>query len=395
MPEYLEDPTVLTKDKLKSELLANNVALPSGDQRKDVYVQLYLKSLTVQNKKNSTLDAFSSDEELPAPIVSNKSRSGRKATRKTDKPRPEDLDVTELTAEGLKDELLKYGVNAGPIVASTRKVYEKKLQKLLDQGPPEALLPLVAPPGVTEIDSTHNGNSDSDRYSDREEEETPAPVPVLEPVPEPEPEPVPVPVPVVERLVRSRGKTPVTPRTRSSQHNKVEKIAAGDQTPRVDDGDALKEMFSNDVDTPTKINATCRPPIRGAAGRPLKPSDLWLENSLLHSPRESSTSSTTTSSYMESRMVHRLSSLPPPSSSSPAASRLVSAAVAPPAGQAQARRGLSTWLQLLLLGAAIGFLFFVYQAMETNAINPFGDSSSSSSDAPQVGSDSKAQVTSK
>ena len=77
MPEYLEDPSVLTKDKLKSELLANNVALPSGDQRKDVYVQLYLKSLTVQNKKNATLDAFSSDEELPTPVVSNKSRSGR------------------------------------------------------------------------------------------------------------------------------------------------------------------------------------------------------------------------------------------------------------------------------------------------------------------------------
>lgn len=43
----------------------------------------------------------------------------QKATRKTDKPRPEDLDVTELTSEGLKDELLKYGVNAGPIVGES------------------------------------------------------------------------------------------------------------------------------------------------------------------------------------------------------------------------------------------------------------------------------------
>lgn len=77
MPEYLEDPSVLTKDKLKSELLANNVALPTGDQRKDVYVQLYLKNLTVQNKKISSTDAFSSDEEFPVPVVFNKSRSGR------------------------------------------------------------------------------------------------------------------------------------------------------------------------------------------------------------------------------------------------------------------------------------------------------------------------------
>ncbi|XP_046879031.1 thymopoietin a isoform X2 [Hypomesus transpacificus] len=379
MPEYLEDPSVLTKDKLKSELLANNVALPSGDQRKDVYVQLYLKSLTVQNKKNATLDAFSSDEELPTPVVSNKSRSGRKATRKTDKPSPEDLDVTELTSEGLKDELLKYGVNAGPIVASTRKLYERKLQKLLDQGPPELV---VTSPVVTEIDSNHNGNSDSDRYSDKEEEETPAP----EPVPEP------VPVPVVERPVRSRGKTPVTTRTHSSQHNRVEKIAAGDQTSRRDEGD-LKEMFPNNVNTPTGINATCRQPIRGAAGRPLKSSDLWLENSLLHSPRET----TSTSSYRESHVVHRVTSLPPPpssfSSSSFSSSRLVSAAVAPPAVQPKARRGLSMWLQLLLLSALAGFLFFVYQAMETNAISPFGGSSSSGS--AQVGSDSTADVPSK
>ncbi|XP_067110930.1 thymopoietin a [Osmerus mordax] len=379
MPEYLEDPSVLTKDKLKSELLANNVALPSGDQRKDVYVQLYLKSLTVQNKKNVTLDAFSSDEELPTPVVSNKSRSGRKATRKTDKPSPEDLDVTELTSEGLKDELLKYGVNAGPIVASTRKLYERKLQKLLDQGPPELV---VTPPVVTEIDSNHNGNSDSDRYSDKEEEDTPAPDPVPEPVP----------VPVVERPVRSRGKTPVTTRTRSSQHNRVEKIAAGDQSSRGDEGDLRKEMFPNNVNTPTGINATCRQPIRGAAGRPLKSSDLWLENSLLHSPRET----TSTSSYRESHVVHRVTSLPPPPpsfSSSFSSSRLVSAAVAPPAVQPKARRGLSMWLQLLLLSALAGFLFFVYQAMETNAISPFGGSSSSGS--AQVGSDSTADVPSK
>lgn len=79
MSDFLEDPSVLTKDRLKSALLANNVVLPNGDQRKDVYVQLYLKNLTAQNKKRTeSPDVFSSDEELPpAPVVSNKSRSGR------------------------------------------------------------------------------------------------------------------------------------------------------------------------------------------------------------------------------------------------------------------------------------------------------------------------------
>ncbi|XP_031687849.1 lamina-associated polypeptide 2 isoform X6 [Oncorhynchus kisutch] len=592
MPEYLEDPSVLTKDKLKSELLANNVALPTGDQRKDVYVRLYLKNLTVQNNKILSTDAFSSDEELLVPVVSNKSRSGRKATRKTDKPRPEDLDVTELTSEGLKDELLKYGINVGPIVASTRKLYERRLQKLLDQGPPETVaLPVV----ITQVDSNHNGNSDSDRYSDKEEEVTT--------------EPEPVPVPMVERPVRSRGKTPVTTRTRSSQHNRdvselsagegvlhppreantkeplllevlkepkpilaekpsskstpllhglahaqstrtihqvvltaraespsprltqlcceedgglpltlttkapsselntllntalledpapsihapvgqsirplkqwplgvpqevrplqvanssplprlsgndplasftvrpvsyvshtpsspslkeqleslsslsakfdmlsnrftrqdqrkskndlepkwkqqkntpflssvtpvrgqdrvsssiskepwVEKIAAGEQTPnRVDEKDILKEMFPYETNTPTGINATCRRPIRGAAGRPLKSGDLWTDETLLRSSH---------SSYTESRTatVHRVPTLPP-------STRLLTS-VAPPAGKAIAPpHGLPVWLKLLLLGIVAGFIFFIYQTMETNAMAPFGGSSDS------------------
>ncbi|XP_055046492.2 thymopoietin a isoform X1 [Misgurnus anguillicaudatus] len=219
MSEFLEDPSVLTKERLKSALQAHNVALPNGDQRKDVYVQLYLKYLTAQNKKSSgSQDVFSSDEELPpAPVVSNKSRSGRKATRKTDRVRPEEIHVNELTDEGLKDLLLKYGVNAGPIVASTRKVYEKRLQKLLDHGPPEAVTP---PSEASQTDGSQNGNTDSEQYSDKEEEIV-AQAPML--VLDPDPEEVVEPIPVVEKPIRSRGKTPVTTRTRSGQHNKEDK----------------------------------------------------------------------------------------------------------------------------------------------------------------------------
>ncbi|XP_061108415.1 thymopoietin a isoform X6 [Conger conger] len=207
MSEFLEDPSILTKDKLKSELVANNVSLPSGEHKKDVYVQLYLKTLTVRNKKKSPPDAFSSDEELPPPVVSNKSRSGRKATRKTDKPPADEVDAADLSDESLRDQLLKYGVSIGPIVASTRKLYERKLQKLMEQGPPEPAPPPAAP---TKIDSNQNGNTDSDQYSDKEEE--------VRAVPEPEPEPQPEPVPVVEKPARSRGKTP--PRTRRQDHNR-------------------------------------------------------------------------------------------------------------------------------------------------------------------------------
>ncbi|XP_058481950.1 thymopoietin a isoform X2 [Solea solea] len=473
MPEYLEDPSSLTKDKLKSELLANNVELPGGNPTKDVYVQLYLKNLTAQNKKlamdtAATWDAFSSDEELPPPVISNRSRSsGRKATRKTDKVQLDEVDVTVLTDEGLRDELLKHGVDVGPVVASTRKLYEKKLQKLLDNGP----TPVLPPQQVN-----HNGHSESDLYSDKEDEVTAEPEPVAEVIPEPEP------IPVVERPLRSRGKTPVTTRTRSSQHQTiipedlrpvlrdpvqlesnwkvhhkpegparadprstlsrhvesqpeehrppaaastssplvhltrvnqfsfsprsnmsasrrqestwtmsqspskassvtaagVEKITASEQNTKVvEKKEVLKELFPNDLNSPTGISATCRRPIRGAAGRPLMPSDLWNNENSLFSPKITKTSSS--SCYTESRTVNRVSSLPPSlasnttsssSSSSSSSGRLLSAA--PPAVQTKvARRGMSLWIKLFLLAIVAAFLFLVYQAMETNGIGPF------------------------
>ncbi|KAI5617995.1 thymopoietin a isoform X1 [Silurus asotus] len=546
MAEFLSDPSVLTKDKLKSALVANNVALPNGDQRKGVYVELYLKNLTSQNKKSGSGEAFSSDEEPPAPAASITARSGRKATKKTDRVRPEEIDVTELTNEDLKDQLLKYGVNAGPIVASTRKVYEKKLQKLLDQGPPQTTVISVA-----ETVSTHNsrnGNVDSDQYSDKEEETSAT-------VPEPELELELEPVPVVERPLRSRGKTPVTTRTRSSQnkedddeseeedfqvvnverksrrscrhldhavpdpalpidpeplladklpvfpespelciasahtslddHDKafpsakvlfkerkyvsphsrtkhpsspclasarpssdlihmmcrlspsrskdspcslnlrdsprhlthdlpitesssdlkeqsggcaaavynridgffcpvtpirgqdgsprdqtpgdwIEKLSAVEQTPKTAEKDVLKELFPNEVlNTPTGISATCRRPIKGAAGRPY--SDTLQEGlrPRLTEHRYTSSSFTETRSVPHVRAVSavpRVSAVP----------LSVPKPTAPLSVQTKARRRLPVWVQLLLLAGVFGFLLFIYQAMESNQLNPFG-----------------------
>lgn len=59
--------------------------------------------------------------------------------------------------------------------ASTRKLYEKKLQNLLDQPPPETTsrppetaTTLTAAP---KADSNQNGNTHSDQYSDKEDGE--------------------------------------------------------------------------------------------------------------------------------------------------------------------------------------------------------------------------------
>lgn len=49
-------------------------------------------------------------------MINHRTDSSQKATRKTDKVRPEDVDVIDLSNEALKDLLLKYGLNAGPIV---------------------------------------------------------------------------------------------------------------------------------------------------------------------------------------------------------------------------------------------------------------------------------------
>ncbi|XP_061618190.1 thymopoietin a isoform X1 [Phyllopteryx taeniolatus] len=441
MPEYMDDPSQLTKDKLKSELLAHNVELPSGNHNKDVYVQLYLENLTAQNKKRvaaTTLDAFSSDEELPPPVVSSRSRSsGKKAPRKTDKIQPDELDVTALTDEYLRDELLKHGVDAGPIVASTRKLYEKKLMKLLDDGPAQATITKIV---VTEIQVNHNGNSESDLYSDKEDDVIAEPEPELVAAPEP--------VPVVERPIRSRGKTPVTTRTHSSEHktlhhkqvateallntalleeefgppndlplkrrretitnflskcspvkkhssmsslfkennvSKVEKIAAGDQTPKVGEKDVLKELFSNDVNSPTGIMATCRRPIRGAAGRPVISSDFWKDENSYFSPKTTKTiSNSTSSSYTESCIINRVNSLPK-SSSKPLSSTPTLLSPPSPTGAMKAvPQGMSLWKKVLLLAIVAAFLFFIYQAMETNTLNPFSTADS------EVASGSKA-----
>ncbi|XP_077939586.1 uncharacterized protein LOC120809346 isoform X3 [Gasterosteus aculeatus] len=202
MADFHEDPSVLTKEKLKSELAANNVPLPGGEHKKEVYVQLYLKNLTaLKEKKSAPTDTFSSDEDLPLPVMSGSSRSGRKATKKTDRPRLKEVEVTDLTDDDLKQQLEKHGVQPGPVVE-----------------------------GIAE----------------------------------------PEPVPVVENS--SRGKTRGT--TSSRAQTKV-----SEDTPK-DTNKSVEDILANEIATPG-MSVTCRRPIRGAAGRPLDPSEYWLDDSHL------------------------------------------------------------------------------------------------------------------
>ncbi|XP_061272984.1 thymopoietin isoform X4 [Bos javanicus] len=370
MPEFLEDPSVLTKEKLKSELVANNVTLPAGEQRKDVYVQLYLQHLTARNRPPLATSAnskgppdFSSDEERePTPVlgsgaaVAGRSRAavGRKATKKTDKPRPEDkddLDVTELSNEDLLDQLVKYGVNPGPIVGTTRKLYEKKLLKLREQGT-ESRSSTPLPTISSSVENTRqNGSNDSDRYSDNEEDSK-------------------IELKLEKREpLKGRAKTPVTLKQRRVEHNQVVNRVTGNfkhaapilpitefsdiprRTPkkpltRAEVGekteerrverDILKEMFPFEAATPTGISASCRRPIKGAAGRPLELSDFRMEESY------------------SSKYIPKYVPLADVKSE-----------------KTKKGRSIPMWIKIFLFVVVAGFLFLVYQAMETNQGNPF------------------------
>ncbi|XP_066559268.1 LEM domain-containing protein 1 isoform X2 [Amia ocellicauda] len=146
MPVFVDDPNRLSKERLRSELVAHNVPLPPGETRKRVFVDLYLKHVA-----HRTAADFSSDEEDQAPEDGSEEAG---LEEEDDEGDSEVMDVHQLTDEELKAELIKYGVKPGPILATTRQLYEKKLQRLLHPSDGQK-----APP-------------DEEHYSDSEEDET-------------------------------------------------------------------------------------------------------------------------------------------------------------------------------------------------------------------------------
>ncbi|XP_013381753.1 emerin homolog 1-like isoform X1 [Lingula anatina] len=143
------DPNSLTKEKLRQELKLNDIELPGPDAKKDVYVELYRKHL-LKTVQDSPLTEFSSDEEFE--IVNQKLKINKSPRKNLDSPRkskgtprkkvkepepatPEKMDISSLSDEELMEKLKELGYSPGPIVESTRAVYERKLQNLLDFGP--------------------------------------------------------------------------------------------------------------------------------------------------------------------------------------------------------------------------------------------------------------------
>uniref|UniRef100_UPI00398F26A3 lamina-associated polypeptide 2, isoforms beta/delta/epsilon/gamma-like isoform X2 n=1 Tax=Pristiophorus japonicus TaxID=55135 RepID=UPI00398F26A3 len=213
------------------------------------------------------------------------------------------MDVTQLSPEKLKEQLMKHGVTPGPIVATTRMVYEKKLLKLLGQGP--AVPPLK-----------QNGTGDVDQYSDSEEEDDFPPEGSTRSI--------------IDSSYQKQTTTKVTV-TAASSTSKSEQIQAKEM------GDVLTQMFPEEMNSPSGINATRRRPIKGAAGRPIE----YNFDDLL--TRE-----------IERRNYKERSAYTVPRENKPPVQRLV-----------------PVWLQILLFLFVLLILFLVYQAMESNQENPF------------------------
>uniref|UniRef100_A0A8C2KGA7 Zgc:92287 n=1 Tax=Cyprinus carpio TaxID=7962 RepID=A0A8C2KGA7_CYPCA len=210
MPVFVEDPALFSKERLKSELIAYNVDLPPPESKKHAYVELYLKHVRTNNTD------FSSDEEEDHLAGSAKKEEAA-----------EMVDLGLLTDDQLKAKLLQYGVKAGPIVASTRALYEKKLKRLLDSSAQT---------------SQHrvNGTRDAGLYSDDEEE---------------------------DERVEDEDKDSESEQLLSETMARTETSKTASREPVTD---VLSEMFPDTAKTPTGIYATKRRPIKGAAGRPVQ-----------------------------------------------------------------------------------------------------------------------------
>ncbi|KAB5546359.1 hypothetical protein PHYPO_G00071160 [Pangasianodon hypophthalmus] len=142
MPVFVENPTQFSKQRLKSELISHSVEVPPADSAKQLYLEVYMKH--VGNKNSAD---FSSDEEEQVQDGNEEEERGEDSDM---------VDLSLLTDDQLKCKLLQYGVKAGPIVASTRALYERKLHRMMTQHSQHSV----------------NNKDAAGKYSDSEEEES-------------------------------------------------------------------------------------------------------------------------------------------------------------------------------------------------------------------------------
>ncbi|XP_007560820.1 LEM domain-containing protein 1 isoform X5 [Poecilia formosa] len=229
---FVQYPAHLSKSRLKSDLVAHNVELPPAGSKKEAYVALHLRHVDQTNAAN-----FSSDDDDQEDVVAG-----------GDPESAEELDPSALTDNDLKALLFKYGVKAGPILASTRAVYENKLRKLLQSAE----------------EGESNEAENAVLYSDSDEED------VSEENEDEEKE-----------LVGAQEKKAEALEPNQQQSNEMETWSAPSacsyskpehwsRSSRDPGRDILKDLLPDTKTSPTGIYASPRRPIKGAAQRPIQ-----------------------------------------------------------------------------------------------------------------------------
>ena len=125
----------LTKDELKSALVTHGVELNFSSAKKDELLELYDEYVAPNDLKAGEFS--SDDEDLPLKSLKKKtSKSSKAASEKSAAPKElteensfivGDIKIKDLNDEELIQYLTKYGIDVGPIVDSTRSLYQKKL----------------------------------------------------------------------------------------------------------------------------------------------------------------------------------------------------------------------------------------------------------------------------
>jgi len=169
----------MTKEELKNALISHGAPVPPASAKKDEFIQAYEEHV-------APLDAtgdFSSDDEspkTPSKRASNVSKGKQSSSSRKSQGSPKktpmkvleesvdiemNIDIPALDDDQLFEMLKKNGVEVGPIVASTRKFYEKKLSAALA--------------GENATNGTNGTKEFSDTEPEDEEEEQPAVVEVV------------------------------------------------------------------------------------------------------------------------------------------------------------------------------------------------------------------------
>jgi len=122
-------PVNLTKEQLKNELISHGVQPPPMNSRKEEFIKLYEQHVApIVSLKGD----FSSDEEneVNEAVESQALMQENETTELV----CGGLNIAELSDEELFAQLQSFGIPVGPIVETTRLVYQKKLAAILQKG---------------------------------------------------------------------------------------------------------------------------------------------------------------------------------------------------------------------------------------------------------------------